>query len=59
MSKLIISIASTLDGVIDGFEWFVSGARVRDRSRPRRFPFGSSSRRSSWAGREFTTKRPG
>lgn len=24
MSKLIISIASTVDGVIDGFEWFVS-----------------------------------
>jgi hypothetical protein len=24
MSKLIISVATTLDGVIDGFEWFVS-----------------------------------
>ena len=24
MGKLIISIASTVDGVIDGFEWFVS-----------------------------------
>ena len=24
MSKLIISIASTVDGVIDGFEWYVT-----------------------------------
>ena len=24
MSKLIITVATTLDGVIDGFEWFVS-----------------------------------
>ena len=24
MNKLIITIATTVDGVIDGFEWFVS-----------------------------------
>ena len=33
MSKLIISIASTVDGVIDGFEWYVSEGGQDEASR--------------------------
>jgi dihydrofolate reductase len=33
MSKLIISIASTVDGVIDGFEWYVSEGKHDQASR--------------------------